>query len=79
MCESSESSQFSLLCTLSSIVDLRTVLFILFSANFANVLKICRFAVILLKIICNFHGPNYIPLHSLSESRDCCVNLLNVP
>ena len=45
--------------------ELQTVLFILFSANFTNVLKIRLSVVVFLKIVCNFSGPNYVSLHSL--------------
>ena len=79
MRESSDSSRFSLLCTLSSIFELRTVLFVLFSMNFTNVLQIHLSANVFPKSVCNFQCPNSFFLQSLSKSHDYSLNSLNVP
>ena len=79
MRESSESSRFLLLCTLSSIFELRTVLFVLFSMNFTNVPQIRLSVNVFPKSVCNFQCPNFFFLQSLSKSRDYSLNSLNVP
>ena len=79
MRESSESSQFSLLCTLSSIIELRTVTFRLVFREFHKCSTNCLSVNIFTESVCNFRCRNLFFLQSLSESCDYSLNLLNVP
>ena len=73
MRESRESSRFLLNRKPSSVFFFlapNSTFFVLFSANFANVLKIRR----LHSFFFNFSGPNSFSVHSLSEFHDSSVN-----
>ena len=76
ICESRESSNFSLICTLSSILSTKQYIFVLFSASFANVLQICQsvnvflqfFSVSVPELLLNF-SPNHDVPYIFRESR----------